>query len=118
MIQSYWHAWINPVLERSRRHPRYLELLAPLLGPNIKQMANQIHWKHPSAKYTFYRYHQDIRFRREELFDDVVANSVTCGLAIEKQDDCESVIEGTYLGEGTTCDECDFCSDPWPDHAV
>ena len=93
VMQSYWHAWINPVLEAARRHPHYLQVLQPLLGRNIKQMANQIHWKHPQGKYTFYRYHQDIRFRpRAELFDDIVRNSITTGLAVDHQDDSNGTL--------------------------
>ncbi|MBS34431.1 MAG: phytanoyl-CoA dioxygenase [Thiotrichales bacterium] len=92
MIQSYWHAWVNAKLERARRHPRYYDVLEPLLGTDIKQMANQIHWKHPGAKYTFYRYHQDIRFRNQSVFDDVVANSITTGLAVEPQTDANGTL--------------------------
>lgn len=93
VMQSYWHSWISPELEAGRRHPRYLDVLAPLLGRSIKQMANQIHWKHPGGKYTFYRYHQDIRFRpRAELFDDIERNSITTGLAIEHQDDSNGTL--------------------------
>ncbi len=29
------------------------EVLEPLLGPDIKQISHQIHWKAPWAKYTF-----------------------------------------------------------------
>ena len=72
IIQAYWFAWIEPLLEAQRRHPRYLALLEPLLGRDIKQIANQIHWKPPGAKYTSYRFHQDLRFReRPELFTDL-----------------------------------------------
>ena len=63
VLQAHWSAWIEPVLERLRRDPRYLALLEPFLGRDIKQITHQIHWKPPGAKYTFYRYHQDARFR-------------------------------------------------------
>lgn len=93
VLQSYWASWVNPELEAQRRHPRYLEVLEPLLGCNIKQMADQIHWKEPGGKYTFYRYHQDIRFRpRADLFDDIERNSITTGLALEFQDDSNGTL--------------------------
>ena len=94
VLQSYWHAWINTVLEGARRHPRYLEVLEPLIGRDIKQIANQIHWKHPGGKYTFYRFHQDLRFReRRDLFTDDLENSyMTTGLAIEYQDDLNGTL--------------------------
>ncbi len=87
VLQAYWFAWINPALEALRRDPRYLAALEPCLGRDIKQIGNQIHWKRPGAKYTFYRYHQDIRFReRRELFSDLETAYVTTGLAINRQD--------------------------------
>ena len=87
VIQAYWFAWINLALEAQRRHANYLQILQPLLGPSIKQIANQIHWKHPGAKYTSYRFHQDMRFREnKEVFTDLANSYVTTALAINKVD--------------------------------
>ena len=85
-IQAHWTCWIDETMERMRRHPRYLEILEPLLGRDIKHYANQIHWKPPGAKYTYYRYHQDIKFRtRPELFGNLDTGWVTTGLALNRQ---------------------------------
>ncbi len=87
VLQAHWFSWINPAMEALRRDPRYLEALGPLLGHDIKQIANQIHWKPPGAKYTRYRFHQDLRFReRPELYRDLLGGYVTTGLAIDRQD--------------------------------
>ncbi|MFT5140428.1 MAG: ectoine hydroxylase-related dioxygenase (phytanoyl-CoA dioxygenase family) [Rhodothermales bacterium] len=68
-------------------HALRLEILEPLIGSSIKQIANQIHWKHPGAKYTHYRLHQDMRFReRADLFEDLSNSYFTTGLAIKKID--------------------------------
>ena len=86
VLQAYWFAWINEKLEALRRNEKYFRALAPLLGPDIKQMVNQIHWKHPGAKYTYYRYHQDIRFReRKDLLTNFDRFYVTTGLAVNRQ---------------------------------
>src|SRR3546814_20617854 len=58
-----WPAWIDPVLERVRRDPRLLEILAPLIGRDLKQIINQLHWKPPGARAEF-GFHQDSRSRR------------------------------------------------------
>jgi hypothetical protein len=42
LLQAHWFAWINPHLEALRRHPRYLEIMEPLLGRDIKQVTNQL----------------------------------------------------------------------------
>jgi phytanoyl-CoA hydroxylase len=85
VIQAHWTAWISPYLERMRRHPKYLELLGPLLGPDIKQITHQIHWKPPGAKYTYYRYHQDAKFRNQAAVRNLLYGSLNAGLAIDRQ---------------------------------
>lgn len=85
VLQVHWMAWISPFLERMRRDDRYLTVLEPFLGPDIKQIAHQIHWKPPGAKYTFYRYHQDARFRNQAATRNFLEGSVTTGLAIDRQ---------------------------------
>jgi hypothetical protein len=85
VLQAHWSAWISPYLERMRRDPRYLTLLEPLLGADIKQMAHQIHWKPPGAKYTFYRYHQDARFRNSQATRNLLYGNINTGLAIDRQ---------------------------------
>lgn len=85
--QAHWFSWINPVFEQYRRSQKIFEALAPLLGPDIKQIANQLHWKAPGGKYTYYRMHQDVRFRsRPELFANLDRYSLNLGLALNRQD--------------------------------
>ena len=84
LLQAHWFAWINPALEALRRHPRYLEIMEPLLGRDIKQVTNQLHWKPPSAKFTGYRFHQDLRFReRPEVYSNLDRTYLNTGLAID-----------------------------------
>ena len=84
VLQAHWFSWINATLDRARRHPKVFQVLQPLLGDDIKQIANQIHWKPPGARLTGFRFHQDLRFRDEDSLDgDPFANSVTLGLAID-----------------------------------
>ena len=86
VLQAHWFSWINARLELLRRDPRLLALLQPLLGADIKQIANQIHWKPPGGKLTSYRYHQDLRFREHpEDFADVAGGCLNLGLAIDAQ---------------------------------
>src|SRR5262245_3211654 len=41
----HWAAYISPVLESYRVDRRRLQILEPLLGNNLKQIANQTTWK-------------------------------------------------------------------------
>jgi ectoine hydroxylase-related dioxygenase (phytanoyl-CoA dioxygenase family) len=84
VLQAHWMAWISPYFERLRRSEPYRRLLAPLLGDDIKQVAQQIHWKPPGAERTGFRFHQDLRFReRRDAFRDLMTSYITTGLAID-----------------------------------
>ncbi len=106
VLQAHWMAWISPLFERLRRDPRYLMALEPLLGRNIKQPAQQIHWKPPGAGLTGYRFHQDLRFReRDANFEKIMTSWINTGLAIDpatRANGCLRVIKGShrkgYLG--------------------
>lgn len=106
LIQAYWFAWVDAYFDRMRSHPGYLELLEPLLGPNIKQVTQQLHWKPPGARVSGYRFHQDLMFREaRHAYDDVVRDTVNVGLAIDRAtpaNGCLRVVPGShrmgYLG--------------------
>jgi phytanoyl-CoA hydroxylase len=86
VLQAHWTAWISPLMERMRRSEQYRSVLEPFLGRDIKQITHQLHWKPPGAKYTFYRFHQDARFREGKVKDfDYLQSTVTTGLAIDRQ---------------------------------
>jgi len=86
VLQAHWTAWISPLMEEMRRSNHYYSVLEPFLGPDIKQITHQVHWKPPGAKYTSYRFHQDARFREGSIKSfDCVHSSVTTGLAIDRQ---------------------------------
>jgi ectoine hydroxylase-related dioxygenase (phytanoyl-CoA dioxygenase family) len=86
VLQAHWTAWISPLMERMRRSEKYLGVLEPFLGRDIKQITHQVHWKPPGAKYTSYRFHQDARFREGNTKDfGYLQSTVTTGLAIDRQ---------------------------------
>jgi ectoine hydroxylase-related dioxygenase (phytanoyl-CoA dioxygenase family) len=106
VIQAYWFAWASEYFDKFRSHSAYFEILEPLIGRNIKQVTQQIHWKPPGASLTGYRFHQDLRFREsKEAFEDVVRDSVTIGVAIDpatKNNGCLRIVPRShtngYLG--------------------
>lgn len=58
VIGMQWPSYREEVLERHRRDPRMLALLAPLIGQNIRQIVNQLHWKTPGSTFAV-SYHRD-----------------------------------------------------------
>ncbi|MGH6945475.1 MAG: phytanoyl-CoA dioxygenase family protein [Geminicoccaceae bacterium] len=82
MVQ--WPAYFEPVLARYRTDRRLLEILAPLLGNDLKQIINQMHWKPPGAHSAEFGYHQDIRFRRPRAaYREPATSYVQTGIAID-----------------------------------
>jgi ectoine hydroxylase-related dioxygenase (phytanoyl-CoA dioxygenase family) len=79
-----WPSYGDPVLEAVRRDPRYLEILEPLIGRDVKQIINQLHWKPPGAAGAEFAFHQDVRFRRpRSAYRNLATSYVQTGIAID-----------------------------------
>ena len=102
MVQ--WPSYVDPVLACYRNDPRMLEILAPLLGNDLKQIINQMHWKPPGACAVEWGYHQDIRFRRpREAYRSPATSYIQTGIAIDPhsaRNGAMTVLPGSHrLGE-------------------
>lgn len=79
-----WPSYDYEVFRRFRTDPRVGDILAPLLGRDVKQIINQLHWKPQGAAMAEFGYHQDIRFRRPRAaYRDPEANYIQTGIAID-----------------------------------
>ncbi len=61
---AQWPCYYDETLDRFRRDRRMLEIVAPLIGKDIRQVVNQLNWKPAGAAMADFGFHQDIRFRR------------------------------------------------------
>jgi ectoine hydroxylase-related dioxygenase (phytanoyl-CoA dioxygenase family) len=83
MVQ--WPSYFDAVLAKIRTDPRMLAILAPLLGRDLKQIINQLHWKPRGAAMVEFGYHQDVRFRRpREAYRGLPQSYVQTGIAIDR----------------------------------
>jgi ectoine hydroxylase-related dioxygenase (phytanoyl-CoA dioxygenase family) len=81
MVQ--WPSYHQDLLNKVRVDKRLAQILEPLLGPNLKQIINQVHWKAPGSLGEF-AWHQDSRSRRPAWAYRKLADSyVQTGLAID-----------------------------------
>jgi ectoine hydroxylase-related dioxygenase (phytanoyl-CoA dioxygenase family) len=81
MVQ--WPSYHNIVLDRVRTNPRIAQLLAPLVGSDVKQIINQLHWKKPGGKGDF-AFHQDSRFRKPAwAYRNLGTSYVQTGIAVD-----------------------------------
>ncbi|HEX8307234.1 MAG TPA: phytanoyl-CoA dioxygenase family protein [Allosphingosinicella sp.] len=98
MVQ--WPSYHQPVLNSVRLDPRMARLLRPLLGADLKQIINQIHWKEPGPRAEF-AWHQDSQFREPaHAYRNLGSAYVQTGLAIDPQtpeSGCMRFIPGSHL---------------------
>jgi ectoine hydroxylase-related dioxygenase (phytanoyl-CoA dioxygenase family) len=81
MVQ--WMSYHQPVLNAVRLDRRIARVLEPLIGGDLKQIINQLHWKTPGSKGDF-AWHQDSRFRLPEAaYRNLGTSYVQTGLAID-----------------------------------
>jgi hypothetical protein len=81
MVQ--WPSYHQPVLNAVRMDARFADLLDPLIGTDLKQIINQVHWK-PANSLGDFAWHQDCRFRRPETaYRNLATAYVQTGLAID-----------------------------------
>jgi ectoine hydroxylase-related dioxygenase (phytanoyl-CoA dioxygenase family) len=81
MVQ--WPSYHQAVMNRIRLDPRWATLLAPLIGGDLKQIINQVHWKRPGAGGDF-AWHQDSRFREPAAaYRNLGDSYVQTGLALD-----------------------------------
>ena len=81
MVQ--WPSYHQKLLDRVRLDRRFSALLEPLIGGDLKQIINQVHWKAPGSIGEF-AWHQDSRSRRPpSAYRNLADSYVQTGLAID-----------------------------------
>jgi len=58
----FWPSLVEPYLNEIRMNPKLAEIVMAFLGPNVKQLNNQIYFRMPGDKDEF-AWHQDVTFR-------------------------------------------------------
>jgi len=95
-----WPSYEDDVLDAVRTDPRMLAILGPLVGTNLKQIINQLHWKTPETGVTW-GLHRDVRSRKpKEAFRDLAKSYVQTGLAIDRHwagNGAMKILPGSHL---------------------
>lgn len=105
---AQWPSYHQPALNAVRLDPRIARLLAPLIGGDLKQIINQLHWKAPGSLGDF-AWHQDSRFRQPaSAFRNLGAAYVQTGLAIDPhspESGCMRFIPGSHADGDLALDD-------------
>jgi len=95
-----WPSYEDEVLDSVRTDTRMLSILEPLIGNNLKQIINQLHWKTPGSRITW-GLHRDVRSRKpSEAFRDLAKSYVQTGLAIDRHwagNGAMKILPGSHL---------------------
>ena len=98
MVQ--WPSYHQDRLNRLRLDRRIAAVVGPLVGRDLKQIINQVHWKAPS-KLGHFAWHQDSRSRRPaSAYRNLATSYVQTGLAIDPhrpESGCMRFIPGSHL---------------------
>lgn len=98
---AQWPSYHQPVLNGVRLDRRIARLLEPLIGRNLKQIINQVHWKAAGSLGDF-AWHQDSRSRRpESAYRNLATSYVQTGLALDPhtpESGCMRFIPRSHLG--------------------
>jgi ectoine hydroxylase-related dioxygenase (phytanoyl-CoA dioxygenase family) len=98
MVQ--WPSYHQAALNAVRLDRRFASILAPLIGGDLKQIINQIHWKARGAAGDF-AWHQDSRFRKpERAYRNLGDAYVQTGLALDPhtpEAGCLRFVPGSHL---------------------
>lgn len=97
---AQWASYHNVVLDRFRIAARIGVTLRPLIGEDVKQIINQLHWKKPGGKGDF-AFHQDSRFRRpDSAYRNLGTSYIQTGLAIDphtRESGAMRILPGSHL---------------------
>jgi ectoine hydroxylase-related dioxygenase (phytanoyl-CoA dioxygenase family) len=95
-----WPSWRHAALDSVRLDRRIAAILEPLIGGDLKQIINQIHWKRTGAGGDF-AWHQDSRFREpREAYRNLATSYVQTGLALdvhEPRSGCMRFVPGSHV---------------------
>jgi ectoine hydroxylase-related dioxygenase (phytanoyl-CoA dioxygenase family) len=109
MVQ--WPSYHQRTLNAVRLDPRFVDLLEPLIGRDLKQIINQVHWKAPGSLGDF-AWHQDSRFRRPaSAYRNLATAYVQTGLAIDphtRESGCMRLIPRSHLAGDLAIDSSEL----------
>lgn len=78
-----WASSVHAGLTRFRTSPRLLSLVTGLLGPDLRQITNQMHYKNPGDGVSF-QMHQDCTFRKPDAaYRDLYASFLQTAIAVD-----------------------------------
>jgi hypothetical protein len=94
-----WAASLHAGLDRFRTSPRLLSIVQTLLGADLRQITNQMHYKNPGDGVSF-QMHQDCTFRKpDSSYRDLYRNFLQSAVAVDPstiENGCLQFVPGSH----------------------
>ncbi len=94
-----WASSIHAGLDRFRTSPRLLSLVMRVLGPDLRQITNQMHYKNPGDGVSF-QMHQDCAFRKPDAaYRDLYHCFLQAAIAVDPatlENGCLQLVPGSH----------------------
>jgi hypothetical protein len=94
-----WASSLHAGLNRFRSSPRLLEPVMALLGPDLRQITNQMHYKNPGDGVSF-QMHQDCTFRKPDAaYRDLYGGFLQAAIAVDPstvENGCLQLVPGSH----------------------
>ena len=94
-----WASSAHAGLNRFRTSPRLLSLVQTVLGPDLRQITNQMHYKNPGDGVSF-QMHQDCTFRKPDAaYRDLYGGFLQTAIAVDPstvENGCLQVVTGSH----------------------
>ncbi len=95
-----WGSALHEGLNQIRTSPRLLEIVMALLGPDLRQITNQMHYKNPGDGVSF-QMHQDCVFRKPDSdYRDLYHGFLQAAIAVDpstRENGCLQFIPGSHV---------------------
>lgn len=94
-----WASSAHAGLDKFRTSPRLLAVAMALLGPNLRQITNQMHYKNPGDGVSF-QFHQDCTFRKPDAaYRNLLKSFCQIAIAVDEstvENGCLQFIPGSH----------------------
>ncbi len=83
VLGMQWPSYDHEALEKLRRDPRMLTILQPLIGTNVRQIVNQLHWKTPGSAFAVSFHRDRVNRKPREAYRALATSYVQTATAID-----------------------------------
>ena len=118
---SFWVSMQEEYLDQMRIDQRLLSILTPLIGQDIRQLTNSLHWKPPGTSVSISFHTDRVNRKPDEHFRDLADSFVQLGIAIDPMTDTNGpllIIPRSHLSQEEMREDAGNYNNGHPSRAI